>query len=194
MDGPIHRMFAEAAQELDAAPATLDLEAFQRCVLLVTQSRRIVLVGNGSSASTLMSTSVRFMTAGIPVEAPSEPLLQLLTCRLLGPGDTVLAISDSGENTATLEAARTAQTAGAAVVAVTSFGRSTVARMADDRLIVGASGRPWPESVLTSTMLQTFLLNALIMDVAEARGRLESTSALTDDVVRAVTGNRRPGT
>lgn len=192
-DGPLHRMFAEAAREVDAAPATVDLDAFRRSVRLVADAPRVALVGTGGSAATQMSTALRFLTAGIAVDAPSEPLLQLLACRLLGPGDAVLAISDSGESTATLEAAKAAHSAGASVIAVTSFRRSTLARLAHESLVIGASGRPWPESVLTSTILQTLLLNALILDVAEARGPLESPNAVTEEILRAVTGNRRPG-
>lgn len=190
--GPVHRLFAEAARELDAAPATIDLDAFAAAVTLVAGARRVVIIGSGGSAPTLLTAAMHFLSAGVQVEAPAEPMHQLLACRLLGPTDVVLALSDSGENVSTLPSARAAAAAGASVVAVTSFRRSALARLADVPLIVGSSGRPWPESALTSTMLQVFLLNALVVEVAEARGAGDATATVTDDIVRAVTGNRRP--
>ncbi|WP_231383904.1 MurR/RpiR family transcriptional regulator [Rhodococcus sp. 114MFTsu3.1] len=189
----LHRLFAEAARELDSAPTTVDLSAFGRAVTLVGGARRIVLIGAGGSAATVLSIALRFMSTGISVEAPNEPALQLLTCRLLEPGDVVLAVSDSGENVSTLPCAEAAMGGGAKVIAVSSFPRSTLARLADEQLIIGASGRPWPESVLTSNLLQSFLLNALVAEVAKARQVGDKADAVYDDIVRVVTGNRRPG-
>lgn len=189
----LHRLFAEASRELDAAPATVDLEAFARAAAMVANARRILLIGAGGSAASVSAIALRFMSVGVAVEAPQEPTLQLLACRLLVPGDVVLAISDSGENSSTLSSVEAARAAGASVVAVSSFPRSVLAKMADEKLIIGASGRPWPDSVLTSNILQIFLLNALVAAVGEARGVSEKAATVFDDIIRVVTGNRRPG-
>jgi RpiR family carbohydrate utilization transcriptional regulator len=189
----LYRLFAEASRELDAAPATVDLEAFARAVARVANARRILLVGSGGSAAAVSAIALRFMSVGIAVEAAQEPTLQLLACRLLAPGDVVLAISDSGENSSTLSSVEAARAVGASVVAFSSFPRSALAGMADEKLIIGATGRPWPDSILTSNILQTFLLNALVAAVEEARGPSDKTATVFEDIIKAVTGNRRPG-
>ncbi len=189
----LYRLFAEASREIDAAPATVNLEAFTRAAALVADARRILLVGAGGSAAAVSAIALRFMSVGIVVDAPQDPTLQLLACRLLVPGDVVLAISDSGENSSTLSSVEAARAVGASVVAVSSFPRSALAGMVDEKLIIGASGLPWPESVLTSNILQIFLLNALVAAVGETRGVSDRAATVFDDVIRVVTGNRRPG-
>lgn len=190
---PLYRLFAEASRELDSAPASVDLEAFGRAVALAADAKRIMLVGAGSSAATVSAIALRFMSVGVAVEAPQDPALQLLACRLLEPGDVVIGISDSGENLSTLASATAAHAVGASIIAVSSFPKSALARMADEQLIIGASGRPWPESVLTSNILQIFLLNALVAEVGEERGVSDRAATVVDDIIRVVTGNRRPG-
>lgn len=189
----VQRMYAEAARELEAAAATIDLDAFQRSVAIVAGARRLVIVGGGSSAPTVASATLSFLLAGVVAETSTDPVQQLLTCRLLTEADAVIAVSDSGENSATLAAVDAARTAGAALVAVTSFPRSKLSRAAQEALIVSAAGRPWPESVLTSTIMQTFLLNAFVVEVAARRDTEGATRTVTEDVLRAVTGSRRPG-
>lgn len=189
----LYRLFAEASRELDVAPATVDLEAFACAAALIANARRILLIGAGGSAATVSAIALRFMSVGVAVEAPQEPTLQLLACRLLAPGDVVLAISDSGENSFTLPSVEAARAVGAKIIAVSSFPRSTLAGMADEKLIIGALGRPWPDSVLTSNILQIFLLNALVAAVGEARGVSDKATTVFDDIIRVVTGNRRPG-
>jgi RpiR family carbohydrate utilization transcriptional regulator len=189
----LHRLFEEASRELDAAPASVDLEAFGRAVSMVSGAKRIMLVGAGGSAATVSAIALRFLSVGVSVEAPQEPTLQLLACRLLGPGDVVIGVSDSGENISTLSSVEAACAVGASIIAVSSFARSPLAHMAHEPLIIGASGRPWPDSVLTSNILQTLLLNALVAEVGQARGMNERAATVLDDVIRVVTGNRRPG-
>lgn len=189
---PVRRMYAEAARELEAAASTVDVDEFDACVESVVSAGRVAILGSGSSAATVASTALRFLLSGIPVESASDAIQQLLTARLLAPGDVVLAVSDSGENAATLAAASAAREAGATVVAVTSFPRSRLAAVADRALIVGASGRPWPESVLTSTLLQTFLLNALVVESAARRPERRAAETGMDELMRVVTGASPP--
>lgn len=191
-EGTVRRMFAEAARELDQAPAAIDLDAFDRVTRTVAGARRVVLLGSGSSTATVHAAAIRFLSVGILVEHPGEPTFQVLTCRLLTEGDVVVAVSDSGENSATLAAAEAARAAGAQIVAVTTYPGSTLAQAAHEQLVVGSTNRPWPDSVLTSTMLQTSLLNALVVEVAARRERADDPGAVAEDVLRAVTGNRRP--
>lgn len=190
---PVQRLYAEAARDLEAAAATVDLEEFERCADVLATARRLLIIGSGSSAPTVWSATIRFLSLGITVEALTDPTLQVMSCQLLSEKDAVIAISDSGENTSTLSGAQAARNAGAQIIAVSSFPRSKLSKASDHALIAGSMGRPWPESVTTSTTLQALLLNALVATIAERRGAVEGSTEVTEAVLRAVTDNRRPG-
>ncbi len=66
---------------------------------------------------------------------------------IVGPGDVVVAISQSGETADTIASARQAQDQGATVVAVTNVVGSTISRLADATLYIRAG----PEIAVAST-------------------------------------------
>lgn len=123
-------LFDGAIDALRLARDSVDPDAIARAVALLADARRLVLVGNGFSGPPLQDAALRIATLGRSVEAPIDALAQQFTTHGLGPADAVLAVSYSGANAQTLAACRAAVERGAAVVAVTSFGSSPIARAA----------------------------------------------------------------
>ncbi len=123
-------LFDAAIDALRLARDSIDPGAIQHAVAILEGARRLVLVGNGFSGPPLQDAALRIATLGRSVEAPIDALAQQFTTHGLGASDAVLAVSYSGANAQTLAACRAAADRGAAVVAVTSFGASPVARAA----------------------------------------------------------------
>lgn len=104
----------------------------------------------------------------------------------LGPGDVLVAVAASGTTPYTLAAARTAQAAGARVVAVVTSTGSPLARLAD----VGVETETGPEVLRGSTRLaagtaQKVALNTMTTAAMALAGRVHGN--LMVDVVAANT-------
>ncbi len=113
---------------------------------------------------------------GVPVEADIASELRYRD-PLVGPGDLFIAISQSGETTDTLAAARLAKARGATVLAVANVVGSTLTREADMVLYTLAG----PEIAVASTKAYVTQLTCLVMLCLEL-GRLRGTM---DDDLRA---------
>jgi DNA-binding MurR/RpiR family transcriptional regulator len=116
--------------------------------------------------------------------------MMLMSAALLGPGDVALALSHSGETEAVLEAAALARENGAAVIAVTNYAASTLARRSDLALCSTAQGSALTGENAAARIAQLNILDAVFVAVAQrdyagAEGNLEKT-------MRAVQSKRKP--
>lgn len=120
---------------------------FAPCARSMRGAGRVFAVACGSALhAALAFKDIAEAEAGIPVLcfASSE-----FRCRgpLVGPGDLVIAVSQSGETADTLAAVRLARSRGAYVLAVTNVAHSTLAGEADLTVCMGAG----PEIAVAAT-------------------------------------------
>lgn len=179
-----------ACASLAEAFDTIDFEAFALAAEAIAEAGRFLIIGAGGSSPTAQATAVRFLSAEVPCEAPTDAAYQLLVAAALRPGDVCLAVSESGTNGFTLQAAKEAHRSGATVVAATGFARSALTRVADISLIAGAGFYLRQDHATGSNIVQIVVLDALFSAVMERRGRSASVS---DRVVNAVAGIVRDG-
>ncbi|QHF25637.1 SIS domain-containing protein [Rathayibacter sp. VKM Ac-2804] len=179
-DGGIRAVFDEAVAALCLGRDGVDPEAVDRAADLLAVARRLVLVGNGFSGPPLQDAALRLSTLGRSVEAPADILAQQFAAHALVPGDVCLAVSYSGANAHTLAACRAAAERGAAVIAVTSFARAPLARLAEVALISSPTGDGHGVDPFLSRLNQTVLLHALHTRLAR---RLAPSDAGMRDVV-----------
>lgn len=177
-----------ASGVLQTSLASIDPDAFDAAVDAVVRAPRLVLAGTGASGPPVQSAAIGFVTNGRSCEAPVDGISQQLTASVLRPGDVCLAVSSSGANSVTLGAARAAAEAGATVIGVTSFARSSLAEHVDVLLVAGARFLAWDPGALGSSLVQTLLLSALQMAVAERMSDVadRAREAVRDEVLGIV--------
>ncbi|OOB91400.1 MurR/RpiR family transcriptional regulator [Rathayibacter sp. VKM Ac-2630] len=179
-DGGVRTVFDDAVAALRLAREGVDPEAVGRAVDLLATAHRLVLVGNGFSGPPLQDAALRLSTLGRSVEAPADVLAQQFAAHALEPGDVCLAVSYSGANAHTLAACRAAADRGADVLAITSFARAPLARLATVALISSPTGDGHGVDPFLSRLNQTVLLHVLHSQLAR---RLAPTGAGMRDVV-----------
>ena len=98
----------------------------------------LFVAGRGSSLWAGMTAALGFESlVGWPVVVREATEFSAYTLGVLRPRSVLLAISESGENAETLEAARAAHARGATVLAMTSAAQSALAALADGVLLAG---------------------------------------------------------
>lgn len=111
---------------------------FAPCARVLRGAKRVFAVACGTAYhSALVFADVAEREAGVPVICHTAGEFRYRP-PLIGEGEFLIAVSQSGETADTLEAARLAKARGAYVVAVTNIGCSSLAALADFSIVMGA--------------------------------------------------------
>ena len=121
----------DAYMSLERTKKTLSAEAMTDAARAISKSRRVVLIGLGSSASVASDASNKFLRAGCDASAYSDTHMQAIAISQLKAGDTVVGISQSGSSKDIVDGLRAARARGATTISITSKERSPLTRQSD---------------------------------------------------------------
>lgn len=118
-----HSVMMRAAGAVRECLDQIDTPVLARAIEVLAGSHRIDLYGQGGgSAAMIEDAKLRLFRLGIPVAAYIDGHQQRMSAATLRPGDSVLAISNSGRSKPVVEAIEIARSFGATTVAITRPG------------------------------------------------------------------------
>lgn len=187
-DDPLPTVLAKVlragAEAMSDAAATVSEDAFRHAVDLLGTATRVLVVGVGTSATVAADAAYRLRTTGLLAEAPADVHVQHVTARLLTPADACLAVSHTGQTRETLATATAARDAGAATVAVTSFSRSPLTKIAGAVLVAGSRETAFRVEAMSSRLAHTAVLDALCVALALTHpDRARAAQSLSTDII-----------
>jgi glucokinase len=157
----------------------LDVRAIDRAIELVSRARRIEFYAMGNARVVALDGQHKFFRFRIPTALYGDSHLFSLAADLLGPGDVVVAISNSGRLPELLAAVDKARVAGADVIAISSS-QSPLARRASVVLAVDHAEDNTSFLSMISRVLQLLLIDIMAVgvsvDVHHARASSSSSS------------------
>lgn len=130
------KVFDHSISSLDRARRYLDAEQIERAVDAILGARSLTFTGLGASGIIAQDAAQKAPLFGVPCMVPSDPHQALMTVAVAGPGDVLMAISNTGTTSSMLEIVETAKSAGATVIGLTGEGESPLARSVDVPLVV----------------------------------------------------------
>lgn len=101
---------------------SLDPDAIERALHLLSHATRIEFYGQGTSGIIATDAQHKFFRCGIPTVAYSDPHVHSIAASLLKKGDAVVAISQRGTSTELLRSVQLARATGADIVALAPSG------------------------------------------------------------------------
>jgi len=162
----VSKVFRTSIHALEETLAIFDFAAFERATEYMMSAKQRDLYGIGGSAQIARDAAHKFLRIGVRASAYDDAHLMLMSASVLEPGDVVLAISHSGQTLAVLEAAMAAQKSGAKIIAITNYGDSRLAKIADAVLCSTARGSPLTGENAAARIAQLNILDALFVSVA----------------------------
>ncbi|HTH59436.1 MAG TPA: MurR/RpiR family transcriptional regulator [Paraburkholderia sp.] len=147
----------------------LSNDAVGAAIDLLANASRIEFYGAGGSGIAAQDMQHKFFRLGMPSVAYSDPHTFLMSAALLGPGDVVVAISNTGRTRDIVDAARAALAGGAKVIAIT-HGTSPLARLATVGLHANVDEDTDVFSPMTSRTSHLAIGDILAVGVALKRG------------------------
>jgi glucokinase len=143
----------------------LDVRAIDRAIELVSRAKRIEFYAMGNARVVALDGQHKFFRFRIPTALYGDSHLFSLAADLLGPGDVVVAISNSGRLPELLSAVDKARAAGADVIAISSS-QSPLARRASVLLAVDHAEDNTSFLSMISRVLQLLLIDIMAVGVS----------------------------
>jgi glucokinase len=143
----------------------LDVRAVDRAIELVSRARRIEFYAMGNARVVALDGQHKFVRFRIPTSLYGDAHLFALAADLLGPGDLVIAISNSGRLPDLLDAVDAARAAGADVIAITHTD-SPLASRASVLLAVDHAEDNTAFLSMISRILQLLLIDVIAVGVS----------------------------
>lgn len=166
-DGPAviaRKVFISNIQALYDTLEVLNEDALTRAIDLLTSARRILIVGVGTSAPIVQNMYNMLMRLGLQCKAQTDSYLQLMEVALLGPGDVVVAVSQSGSSIDPVLTIKQARENGAATICITGNAQSPITEYADITLLSVA--REARIEAIASRLAQVSIADALYVVMA----------------------------
>jgi glucokinase len=143
----------------------LDVRAVDRAIELVRHAKRVEFYAMGNSRAVALDGQHKFFRFRIPTALYGDSHLFTLAAELLGPGDVVIAISNSGKLPDLLSAVDAARAAGADVIAIGN-GQSPLAKKATVCLAVDHAEDSSSFLSMISRILQLLLIDIMAVGIS----------------------------
>jgi DNA-binding MurR/RpiR family transcriptional regulator len=193
-DDPIDEVLsvitAADTRAIQATAAGLDAEVVDRVATAIANAGRVEIFGLGSSGTAGREMAFRLERIRVPVWYRSDTHTALTNAALLQPGDIAIGLSHSGRTREVIETLAEAADHGALTIAVTSFGRSPLAEIADIVFTTSVHETTFRLAALSALHSQLLVLDLIY--VAVAQRTYERTAEALALTVRAVDAHRLP--
>ena len=176
----------------DAAMLVSMLHHVEDPAAAIAEAKRVEIFGLGSSGTAAREMAFRLERIRVPVWHRTDSHTALTNAALLGPGDVAIGLSHSGRTREAIETLAEAADHGALTVAVTSFGRSPLAEVADVVFTTSVHETTFRVAALSALHSQLLVLDLIY--VAVAQRTYERTAEALELTVRAVEAHRVPET
>ena len=131
--------------------------------------RRIEFYGVGNSGVVAQDAQHKFFRLGVNAIAYSDGHMQVMSASILGPGDCVVLISNSGRSRDVIDAAAIARRKGATLIAITASGSPLAQGMQGANQVLLAADHPEDHdrySPMVSRLLHLMIIDILTTGVA----------------------------
>jgi DNA-binding MurR/RpiR family transcriptional regulator len=170
--------------------AGLDVTAVEHVAAAIADAKRVEIFGLGSSGTAARELAFRLERIRVPVWYRGDTHTALTNAALLLPGDVSIGLSHSGRTREVIETLAEAADHGALTVAVTGYGRSPLAEVADIVFTTVVQETTFRLAALSALQSQLLVLDMIY--VAVAQRTYERTTDALELTVRAVEAHRLP--
>jgi RpiR family transcriptional regulator, carbohydrate utilization regulator len=133
------------------------------------EARRIEFYGFGASGIVAQDAQQKFPLFGVPCVAQQDSHQMLIAASMVGPGDVVVAISNTGATRSLIEVVRTARERSASVVVITGSD-SPVTRYADVAIVAATLENTNVYTPTISRLAALIVIDILSTSVSIKRG------------------------
>ncbi len=151
----------DAYMSLERTKKTLSAEAMTSAAEAIGNSRRVVLIGLGTSASVAEDASNKFLRAGCNSSSYADTHMQAIAISQMTDRDVLVGISQSGSSKDIVEGMKAARGRGVKTISITSKERSPIVRQSDIILLTDTEETRHSSLGLNSHLSRLVVIDAL---------------------------------
>ncbi|HEY9033868.1 MAG TPA: SIS domain-containing protein [Pseudomonadales bacterium] len=163
------KVFDATLATLSQVRDALDADTVEAAINAITRAKRVEFYGFGASAAVAADAQHKFFRLQISSNVYSDPHIQTMSAMSLSADDVVVAISQSGQTRALVEALRLANQTGATTIALAPSG-SPVARESRIAIAIDAEEEVEIYTPLSSRIAHLVVIDLLAVGVAKNIG------------------------
>lgn len=161
----MNKVFTNSIQALKEAQSVANIDVISSAAQLLLESRHVVLLGVGGSASVCQDFEHKLLKIGIHGHTYSDFHLMLMVACQLNKQDVIVVISQSGDTRELLNAVETAKNRGTRIICITNDDRSPLSQLADLSIFSPAKSGPLLGQNAVARVIQLNLLDTLFLAV-----------------------------
>ncbi len=160
-DEVVTKIFSANIKSLRDTMENIDKKAFKKVVSLIDSAKKIFIYGVGTSAFLAGELHYRMMFLGYNTYVFTDTIKMRTSSVLIEKGDLVIGISHTGMTTFVCDSVKSAKENGANTVCITSFEKSPLWDICDQRLVICSDEINYPIEALSARIAQLSLVEAL---------------------------------
>ncbi len=180
----ISSLLKSVGMNLEMIPALLSADDLRSSAIRILQSSHLLLLGIGASHIVAEDFLHKCLRVGILATCPAEEDLILLASAALDEKDTAVIVSYSGETPIIKKAAKAVKEKGAAIIAITRYGSSSLSGIADYVLNVPAVESTFRQGATISRISQLIVVDALYSSMLIKLNNSKELITASFDIVR----------
>jgi DNA-binding MurR/RpiR family transcriptional regulator len=156
---------SNAVNSLEQTYKILDYKSLDTVAELILNTGKVCIFGIGASSLVARDFYTKLLRIGLPVIYTSDFHTAITAISAMNKGDVAVFFSYSGKTNEIIELASLAKDIGCTVVAITKFGRSELAKLADFSLYTAAFEAEMRIAAMSSRIAQLFMVDALFISI-----------------------------
>ncbi len=183
----VTKVFRGNIQSLEDTLNIIDMDTFITVARELSEAKRVVFFGIGSSANVARDAALRFSLIDMQSEVYTDPLYILISAKRLHRGDAAVGISHSGRSKITVNAVQIARENGAMTVGISNYLRSPLSGCSDHFLCTSFFESRVKVAALSSRLAQLCVVDALYLLLAYFRKDIwdiEDLNMMTEKLLR----------
>ena len=159
------KVFNNIIDDLQGTLKILDYQELNKAIDVIAHAHKIDAYGYGGSGVIAMDIQHRFVRFGLQVNAYVDPHLQIASAALLTSKDVVIAVSHTGASIDLLKCLNMAKKNKATIIAITSYMKSPITKLADIVLCGIAKETYYRSEAMSSRLIHLAILDSLYTGV-----------------------------
>lgn len=158
----LKKLSEEILQTFQMTISALQNSELEHAANIIMQKTHIEIYGVGSSSMIANDAYYRYMRQGFPVIAVTDPHIASVSASLLDENSAIIIISYSGRSMEIVKTAEIAKKKGAAIISVTSFSDSPLAKLSDVCLVSASKEADKNKEAIAARHSQLLILDSLL--------------------------------
>lgn len=161
------KILYENVSSLTDTISAINYEVLEKVIDLLDSSRKILIIGSGMSSIVSKDLELKLIKLGKIAYHPENTQMQLMHLSTMEKGDTLIAISHTGETKEIIEVVTHAKNRALKIITLTTFSKNTLSLLGEYNLFTISRESMLRTAAISSRMAQMILIDLIFLGLMQ---------------------------